>query len=208
MEFKKTDLFSMVKRDRLVVMTIVALAAIVTLISLFVAYNAYMQSKKNIYLLDRGQTFRLILEKNNIMEDRKAEAQAGIRYAMELMLTVTPDPKRIEYNISKLKFLAGDGTLLAFVNDLVAKQYYTNMVAYNRYQNTYVDQINLKDVPGGFIAEVKGRIIRVAASQTYESHYNIVCLLRQVARSENNSDGFLIEKFRLVEGGKFNKISK
>lgn len=198
MEFKVKDLVSLSKATVIVGGTTILAALICSVSAIYIAYNNNLVLKENVYVLDRGRPYRLMLEKN-ILEDRSAEAKMHLTYAMELLLTVTHDTERLKYNFEKLDYLLGDQSTKAFLATLKAKSYYTDMIALSVTQTVYIDVITLKDIKDGFYAVVQGRTRAISANTVTEHKFEIGCNLRSTMRSANNPEGFLIEKFALID---------
>ena len=164
----------------------------------FVIYNCYQlmgSSQQRVYILANGKAFEAIAaeRKDNIA----IEAKDHVRTFHEYFFTLDPDNQVIETNISKALNLADVSAKRQYEN-LKENGYYTNIIAGNISQQITVDSIyvDLKQYPLYFRCYATEKIIRLT---------NIVFrslvtegFLRSVSRSENNSHGFLIERWETL----------
>ncbi|MGE9615816.1 MAG: hypothetical protein ACQPRJ_06320 [Solitalea-like symbiont of Acarus siro] len=207
MEFKTKDIVSLSKATITVGCVTIAAALICSVSAIYIVYKNNLRLIENVYVLDRGRPYRLKLEKN-ILEDRAAEAKMHLSHALELIFTVTHDPERLKNNFDKLGYLFGDPSGKNFLATLTAKSYYTDMIALSTTQTVYIDSVALKDIDDGFYATVDGRTRTINASTITEHKFKISCNLRSTVRSDNNPEGFLIERFSLNEAYKINAAKR
>ena len=112
--------------------------------------------------------------------------------------TLDPDEKVIQANITKALYLA-DASAKKQYDNLKENSYYSNVMAGNISQEITADSIiiNTNSYPYYFRCIAQQKIIRpttiVTRSLITEGY------LRNVSRSDNNSHGFLIEKWTTLE---------
>ena len=109
----------------------------------------------------------------------------------------------IQANVNKALYLA-DATAKQQYDNLKENGYYSNLIAGNISQEIQADSItiNIDSYPFYFRYKGQQKIIRpttiVTRSIITEGY------LRNVSRSDNNSHGFLIEKWRTLENNDVN----
>ncbi len=168
-------------------------------LTLFVIYNSFSlaaQTGEKIYVLANGKALEAIASdrKDNI----PVEAKDHVRTFHHYFFTLDPDEKVIESNLTKALYLA-DGSAKRQYDNLKENSYYANVMAGNISQELEVDSVyvDINRYPFYFRCYGTQKIIRpttiVSRSLVTEGY------LRNVARSDNNSHGFLIEKWYTLE---------
>ncbi|MDJ1478847.1 conjugative transposon protein TraK [Cytophagaceae bacterium YF14B1] len=169
------------------------------LIVCFALYKSYqlvktMQSR--IYILADGKVLEAYASdrKDNI----PVEAKDHIRSFHQLFFTLDPDDKVIEGNITKALYLA-DGSVKREYDNLKENGYYSGLISGNISQKITIDSIviDLEQHPYSFHCYATQRLIRATSTV----HRSLVTqgVLRNVARSDNNPHGFLIERWKTLE---------
>lgn len=182
----------------------VAFIAGCIIISVFVAYKSYQlasETKQKIYILANGKALEAYSadRKDNI----PVEARDHIKMFHHYFFSLDPDDKVIQSNITKALYFA-DGSAKQQYDNLKENGYYSNLIAGNISQEMQMDsiQINTEVYPFYFRYKGQQKIIRpttiVIRSLITEGY------LRNVSRSDNNSHGFLIEKWRTLENKDIN----
>lgn len=174
------------------------------IISVLVAYKGYQlaeQSQQKIFILANGKALEAYAadRKDNI----PVEAKDHVKMFHHYFFTMDPDDKVIQANIIKALYLA-DGSAKQQYDNLKENGYYTNLISGNISQEIQADSIsiNIESYPYYFRYKGQQRIIRpttiVTRSLITEGY------LRNVSRSDNNSHGFLIERWRTLENRDIN----
>lgn len=185
--FKQVRLFS------------IAFMALCFLLTVYVAYRSYKmssESQRRIYILANGKALEAYSadRKDNI----PVEARDHVKMFHHYFFTQDPDEKVIQANISKALYLA-DASAKQQYDNLKENGYYTNLISGNISQEIQADSIiiNTNQYPYYFRYKGQQRIIRpttiVTRSLVTEGY------LRNVSRSDNNSHGFLIERWKTIE---------
>ena len=168
-------------------------------ISCFAIWKSYQSSdnyKNHIYILANGKALEAYAaeRKDNI----PVEARDHVKMFHHYFFSLDPDDKVIESNISKALYLA-DASAKQQYNDLKENSYYANIISGNISQEITIDSIdiNISQYPFYFRCQAREKIIRATTIVTR----SLVTegWLRNVARSDNNPHGFLIEKWRTLE---------
>ena len=178
--------------------SIVMLAGCFTLCG-YVLYKSYELSatvQDRIYILagDKALDAFASSRKDNI----KVEAKDHVAMFHHYFFTLDPDDKMIEANITKALYLA-DATAKKQYDNLKETGYYSNIISGNVSQMVEPDSISIdtKVHPYYFRYYGKQKIIRLNSIVIR----NLITegFLRNVARSDHNPHGFLIEKWVTLE---------
>jgi conjugative transposon TraK protein len=169
------------------------------LLSIFIAYNSFQlasTSQKRIYILANGKALEAYAadRKDNV----PVEARDHVKMFHHYFFTMDPDEKVIQSNITKALYLA-DATAKQQYDNLKENGFYTNLISGNISQEIQADTvtINLNSYPYYFLYKGQQKIIRPTTIVTR----NLITegYLRNVSRSDNNSHGFLIERWKTIE---------
>jgi len=177
----------------------IAVIAVFCLISVYALYKSFsmvsrMQDK--IYILANGKALEAYASdrKDNI----PVEARDHIKAFHSLFFTLDPDDKVIKENVTKALYLADDRAKRIY-DDLKENGYYAGIISGNISQTIRIDSIavDINAYPYAFRCYAIQKIIRptsiVNRSLITEG------TLRNVSRSDNNSHGFLIERWTTIE---------
>lgn len=177
----------------------IALVAACVLITCYAIYKSYAVSSawgQRIYILANGKALEAMAadRKDNI----PVEARDHIRVFHHYFFSLDPDEKVIAANTAKALYLA-DASAKRMYDNLKENGYYANVISGNISQEITVDSIHidLNQYPYYFRCYATERIIRATTTATRD----LVTegYLRNVARSDNNSHGFLIERLETVD---------
>ena len=184
------------KQVRLFSLAVIGLCLILTLFMAHKSYQLATQSQQRIFILANGKALEAYAadRKDNV----PVEARDHVKMFHHYFFTLDPDDKVINSNISKALYLA-DGSAKQQYDNLKENGYYTNLISGNISQEIQADSIiiNTSDYPFHFRYKGVQKIIRpstiVTRSLVTEGY------LRNVSRSDNNSHGFLIERWKTLE---------
>ena len=195
--FKKTkNIDSAFRQIRLFSIVFIAACGLLTV---FVAYQSYQlatQAQQRVFILANGKALEAYAadRKDNI----PVEARDQVKMFHHYFFTLDPDEKVIQSNIIKALYLA-DGSAKQQYDNLKENGYFSNIISGNISQEIQADSIviNTESYPYYFRYKGQQKIIRpttiVTRSLITEG------FLRNVSRSDNNSHGFLIERWRTLE---------
>ncbi|TDH18157.1 conjugative transposon protein TraK [Segetibacter sp. 3557_3] len=178
------------------------------IICAFVVHTCFRMVAKvesRIYILANGKALEAVAadRRDNI----PVEARDHIRTFHELFFTLDPDEKVIQSNLSKAIYLADQSAKIQY-ESLKENGYYSGIIAGNISQEIEVDSIHfdMESYPYGFRCSAIQKIIRpstiVIRSLTTEG------VLRNVSRSDHNSHGFLIEKWKIIENKDISSLNR
>ena len=160
------------------------------------SYQLTSQSQQKIFILANGKALEAYSadRKDNI----PVEAKDHVKMFHHFFFTLDPDEKVIQSNINKALYMV-DGSAKQQYDNLKENGYYSNVVSGNISQEIQMDSITINTDAYPYYFHYKGiqRIIRPTTIVTR----NLITegYLRNVSRSDNNSHGFLIEKWRTLE---------
>jgi conjugative transposon TraK protein len=163
---------------------------------LFKSLEMVSEIQKHIYILANGKVLEAFAadRKDNI----PVEARDHISMFHHYFFTLDPDEKVINGNISKALYLA-DVSAKKQYDNLKENGYFRNIISGNISQTIEIDTIgfNMNVYPYWFHLVGHEKIIRTTSIVTR----SLVTegFLRNVSRSDNNSHGFLIEKWAIIE---------
>ena len=168
-------------------------------VTVFIASKSYSlatQAERRIFILANGKALEAYAadRRDNI----PVEARDHVKMFHYYFFTLDPDDKVIESNIRKALYLA-DASAKQQYDNLKENGYYSNIISGNISQELLTDSIEINTNSYPFYFRFKGteKIIRpttiITRSLITEGY------LRNVSRSDNNSHGFLIERWRTLE---------
>lgn len=160
------------------------------------SFKSVNSATERVYILANGKMLEAIAgtKKENIPVEVKDHVFMFHHY----FFTLDPDDKVIEANISRALYLA-DGSAKKQYDDLKEGGYLAGVISGNVSQRLEVDSIvlDLNSIPYYFRLFGTVRIVRPSA--LVKRNLITEGYLRDVSRSENNSHGFLIERWRIID---------
>ena len=168
--------------------------------------NMVELSKQKIYVLDNGKSL-LVALREDISENRDAEARDHVKRFHELFFTLEPDKTYIENNIREALYLA-DRSAMEQYQAFKENNLYNQVIASDISMTLQADSIILdfSNYPYRFTYLGKQKIVR-------KSNITILTLktsgfLRNISRTDNNPHGFLMENWRIVENSDLETIRR
>lgn len=198
MEFKTLrNIENSFKQIRLFTMIFAVLCFAVVGVVVFKSYTFAEAQRQKIYVLDNGKSLMVALSQDMSI-NRPVEAREHVRRFHELFFTVAPDKNAIESNVKRAFYLA-DESAFNYYKDLSEKGYYNRIISGNIQQRIEVDSVvaNFDSYPYQVKTFAKQYIIRSSNLTTRSLITN--CSLVNSVRSDNNPQGFTIEKFNVAE---------
>ena len=154
-------------------------------------------SKQKIYVLDNGKSL-LVALREDISENRDAEARDHVKRFHELFFTLEPDKTYIENNVREALYLA-DRSAMEQYEAFKENNLYNQVIASDISMTLQTDSITLdfSSYPYRFTFIGKQKIVRksnITIRSLRTSGY-----LRNISRTDNNPHGFLMENWRIDE---------
>jgi conjugative transposon TraK protein len=198
MEFKTLrNIENSFKQIRLYAIVFALLCTAITGYALWQSYRFADEQRQKIYVLDNGKSLMLALSQDASL-NRPVEAREHVRRFHELFFTLAPDKNAIESNM-KRAFNLADKSAFNYYKDLTEKGYYNRIISGNVQQRIELDSVvcNFEKYPYAVRTYAKQFIIR--SSNVTKRSLITSCFLVNSVRSDNNPQGFNIEKFAVTE---------
>jgi conjugative transposon TraK protein len=193
------------KHVKLFTLVIVLASASVSCYVVYQMTNMVDRSSQRIFILYNGKVLEAVASGRK--ENIPVEARDHIATFHKYFFSLDPDEKVIETNLKKALYLA-DASAKSQYDDLKEKGYYTGIITGNITQEVDSDSIavDVNNYPYYFKYYGKQRITRTTAivvrSLITEGY------LRSVGRSDNNSHGFLIERWSVLENKDISSVKR
>lgn len=198
MEFKTLrNIENSFRQIRLYAMVFTFLCAAITGYAVWKSYSFANEQRKKIYVLDNGKSLMLALSQDADI-NRPVEAREHVRRFHELFFTLAPDKNAIENNMRRAFNLA-DRSAFDYYKDLSEKGYYNRIISGNVQQRIEVDSIVCDFNTYPYPVRTYARQLIIRSSNVTKRNLITSCFLVNSVRSDNNPQGFNIEKFRIVE---------
>ncbi|MDM1460472.1 conjugative transposon protein TraK [Myroides odoratimimus] len=198
MEFKSLrNIENSFKQIRLYAIVFAVVCLIVVGFSIYKSYDFAKEQREKIYVLDKGKSLMLALSQDASI-NRPVEAREHVRRFHELFFTLSPEKAAIEGNMQRA-FNLSDKTAFDYYKDLLEKGYYSRVISGNIQQRIEVDSIKIdfNNYPYKTMTYATQYIIR--SSNLTKRNLITSSQLISAVRSDNNPQGFIIEKFTVVE---------
>jgi len=155
------------------------------------------RSRQKIYVLDNGKSL-LVALREDISENRDAEARDHVKRFHELFFTLEPDKEYIENNIREALYLS-DRSAMNQYRSFKENNVYNQVIASDISMTLTTDSIRLdfSTYPYTFRYYGKQKIVRT--SNITLRNLETTGQLRNISRTDNNPHGFLIEGWRIVD---------
>lgn len=197
MEFKTLrNIENSFKQIRLYAIVFAVLCIVVAGYAVWQSYRFAELQRKKVYVLDKGKSLMLALSQDASI-NRPVEAREHVRRFHELFFTLAPDKNAIESNM-KRAFNLADKSAFDYYKDLSEKGYYNRIISGNVQQRIEVDSMvcNFDTYPYAVKTYANQFIIR--SSNITRRSLITSCYLVNSVRSDNNPQGFNIEKFSVL----------
>ena len=207
MEFKSLkNIETSFRQLRLFMLVFLGLCAVIVLFSLAASYRFAEAQRQKIYVLDEGKSLMLALAQD-LSQNRPVEAREHVRRFHELFFTLAPDRAAIESNITRAMFLC-DKSAYHYSQDMQEKGYYNRIVAGNINQRIEVDSVvcDFEVYPYRVMTYARQLIIR--ESNITERSLTTHCELINSVRSDNNPQGFVMEKLEILRNRDLRTIKR
>ncbi len=164
--------------------------------SLYTSEKVLEKANQRIYILANGKVLEAVASDRK--ENIPVEARDHVRMFHHYFFSLDPDDQVIQANITKALYLADQSAKIQYDN-LKENSYYSNLISGNISQEITIDSVmvDMDKHPIYFQCYAQQKIIRpstvVTRSLVTEGY------LRNVARSDHNPHGFLIERWKTLE---------
>ena len=198
MEFKSLkNIESSFRQIRLYAMIFLGCCLLLTVLVVWKSYSFAEAQRQKIYVLDEGKSLMLALSQD-LQQNRPVEAREHVRRFHQLFFNLSPDKSAIEGNVTRALLLA-DKSAMSYYRDMMEKGYYNRLIAGNIIQTVEIDSIRCDFSVYPYQGRTFGRQRILRESSITERSLVTTCQLVNATRSDNNPQGFLIERFNIVE---------
>lgn len=198
MEFKALkNIESSFRQIRLYAMIFLGCCLLLTVLVVWKSYSFAEAQRQKIYVLDEGKSLMLALSQD-LQQNRPVEAREHVRRFHQLFFNLSPDKSAIEGNVTRALLLA-DKSAMSYYRDMMEKGYYNRLIAGNIIQTVEIDSIRCDFSVYPYLVRTFGRQRILRESSITERSLVTTCQLVNATRSDNNPQGFLIERFNIVE---------
>jgi conjugative transposon TraK protein len=194
------------KTMRLIMLFVVVLSFLFSLYMYIDSQNRITEGRNKVYLLSQGNALELTRSRDG-KDNITAEIKNHIRMWHEFFYNIDPDPVDIKSRISKSSFLIDDsGKLIDSKRN--ETNFYSQLVSGNISTRVYIDSIIPKLEGNNYSCKIIARLKYIRSSKITEKHLDAICNIRNVARTDNNPHGFLIENYLLTNQTQINEQLK
>jgi len=201
--------FDIQRKFRFIVYVLLLVSLALMGVSTYVFYQSVQLvelSKKKIYVLDNGKSL-LVALREDISENRDAEARDHVKRFHELFFTLEPDKTYIENNVREALYLA-DRSAMEQYEAFKENNLYNQVIASDISMTLQTDSITLdfSAYPYRFTFSGRQKIVRksnITIRSLRTSGY-----LRNISRTDNNPHGFLMENWRIDENSDLETIRR
>lgn len=198
MEFKSlTNIETSFRQIRLYTFVFALVCVVVSGYAIYASYSFASEQREKIYVLDGGKSLMLALSQDASL-NRPVEAREHVRRFHELFFTIAPDKEAIEQNMERA-FLLSDKSAFNYYRDLAEKGYYNRIISGNVNQRIEIDSVQVDFERYPYEVTTYARQFIVRPSNITERSLVTTCTLQNSVRSDNNPQGFLLEKFLVKE---------
>lgn len=207
MEFKSLkNIETSFRQIRLFTLVFLGLCAVVAVFSVVKSYQFAQRQREKIYVLDQGKSLMLALSQD-LSQNRPVEAREHVRRFHELFFTLAPDRAAIESNINRALFLC-DKSAYHYSQDLQEKGYYNRVVAATSISRCRSIRWSATSIPTRTGVTTYARQMIIRESNVTERSLVTRCNLINSVRSDNNPQGFTMERFEIVENRDLRVIAR
>lgn len=201
--------FDIQRKFRFIVYVLVLISLSLMGVSSYIYYESVQLvelSKEKIYVLDNGKSL-LVALREDISENRDAEARDHVKRFHELFFTLEPDKTYIENNVREALHLA-DRSAMEQYQAFKENNLYNQVIASDISMTLQTDSIKLdfSAYPYHFTFTGRQKIVRksnITIRSLKTSGY-----LRNISRTDNNPHGFLMESWRIDENKDLESIRR
>jgi conjugative transposon TraK protein len=174
----------------------------------FVLYKSYQLAaltQSKVYILANGKALEAFAadRKENVV----VEAKDHISLFHGYFFNLDPDDKSIQASLTKALYLI-DGSGKQQFQNLRENGYYANLIAGNISQRITIDSIELNTTFYPYYFRLYGRQTILRATSILHRSLVTEGYLRNVNRSDNNTHGFLIERWKTLENFDLNSENR
>lgn len=183
------------KQVRLFAFLVIAGCLILSVFIIWRTTKVLTVNSGKVYVLVNGKLVEAIAEKRNL----PVELRAHIRTFHTLFFTLSPDEKAIQQQVTKAFYLA-DGSARRIYQNMKEAGFYNNLISGNISQTIEIETIDVdmakapykfRCVARQYITRPTSILVRGIVTEGF--------IRTGLVQSDNNTYGFLIERWEIVE---------
>lgn len=193
-------IFDIQRKFRFTVYTLLIVSFLLAVFSIFVFTYSMRQverSRQKIYVLDNGKSLLLAL-REDISENRPAEARDHVKRFHELFFTMEPDKQYIENNVREALYLA-DGSAMKQYQSYKENNVYNQVISSDISMTLMTDSIHIDFSAYPYRFSFYGRQKIVRKSNITIRNLQTSGRLRNISRTDHNPHGFLMEDWSIID---------
>ena len=165
------------------------------------------ESRNKVYLLSNGDALELVRSRSG-KDNITAEIKNHITMFHQFFYDLDPDPVDIKTRIGKALYLIDDSGKQIHSKREEAL-YYHQLIDGSISTRVFIDSIGLSlDQNNKYQCKIYAWQKFTRSSGVTEKRIDAECSIRNVARTDNNPHGFMIEQYRLINNNTKNEESK
>lgn len=177
---------------------VTVLVTAITIWGLYAIFESVDHEREFVYVVDSRNTLKLALAENANV-NRVAEAEAIVTRLHDLLFVLSPDAEFITDNVSKAQSISGSD-VKGYCNSLKETGFYNSLVANGVSTEFLCDSVRvMSDGQFEYRAMLYGKTSMVYSEKIIFHQLVTECYLSSCARSEMNPQGFMVEKWRIVQ---------
>ena len=183
------------RRSTVVMTAALVLMALVTVLSVLRSYSFVREQRRQIYVIDKGQSILALQSDGSATRD--LEAMDHVTRFHELFFNMAPNAVTIQQNVDRALNLS-DRSVYDYWSELSEQVFYQRLVQANITQQMVVDSVvvDLSGYPYEARSYAHQYMIRESNITAYE--FESSCRLIDTERSPVNPHGLMIERFTVV----------
>jgi len=193
--------FSTIEKSfsRLGIITIgsIVMSGVIAITSIISYMSFCERQREKIYVLDQGKSLLLALQSDKV-SNRPIEINDHITRFHELFFTLAPNVESVEHNINAALNLS-DRRAYEYYNDLKSEGYYSRLITASMSQSVVVDSVRVNYSQYPYHATTYATMYIVRSNSVTTRKLITSCTVRDIARSNVNPHGLLIEKFEVLD---------
>lgn len=183
------------RKCRMVTVAASIMTTFIVLGAIAATVYAVMTAKSQIYVVDGGATYTARAVGSGAEKD--LEARDHLVRFHELLFNLAPSAEAIKRNTDRALLMC-DRSAYDYCQDLSEKGFYERMVSANISQQIVVDSVFVDVGTYPYEAKTCGKLFIMRESNITQYQFESRCRLVDVARSDSNPHGLMIERFRVT----------
>lgn len=180
--------------------------SLITVFSLYKSYVFAQKQRQKIYVLDNGKSLMLALSQDASI-NRPVEAREHVRRFHELFFSLSAEKKAIESNMQRA-FNLSDKSAYNYYSDLLEKGYYSRVISGGIQQRINVDSIVIDFDTYPYKTTTYSSLLIVRPSNITRRRLVTSAELLNAVRSDYNPQGFVLERFSVLENKDIQTIKR